>query len=61
MGPSYEHHTMTQSTPSRLRMALIGCGQIADAHLQEAAKVASVEVVAVCDMSDGRGVELGVM
>ena len=34
----------------RLRMALIGCGQIADAHLQEAAKVDSVEVVAVCDM-----------
>ena len=31
-------------------MALIGCGQIADAHLQEAAKIASVEVVAVCDM-----------
>ena len=36
--------------PPRLRMALIGCGQIADAHLQEAAKVDSVEVVAVCDM-----------
>ena len=48
MCPSYER-TMKPPTP-RLRMALIGCGQIADAHLQEAAKIASVEVVAVCDM-----------
>ncbi len=48
MCPAYER-TMKPPTP-RLRMALIGCGQIADAHLQEAAKIASVEVVAVCDM-----------
>jgi predicted dehydrogenase len=34
----------------RLRMALVGCGQIADAHLQEAAKIGSVDAVAVCDM-----------
>lgn len=32
-----------------LRIALIGCGQIADAHLQELAKIASAEVVAVAD------------
>ncbi len=49
MCPSYET-TMTPPKQTRLRMALIGCGQIADAHLQEAAKVPSVEVVSVCDM-----------
>jgi predicted dehydrogenase len=32
-----------------LRIALIGCGQIADAHLQEIAKIPGVEVVATCD------------
>ncbi len=34
---------------SRLRIALIGCGQIADAHLQELRKIDRAEVVAVCD------------
>jgi len=34
---------------SRLRVALVGCGQIADAHLQEIAKVRSAQVVATCD------------
>lgn len=33
-----------------LRIALIGCGQIADAHLQEIAKLRSARVVAVCDL-----------
>jgi predicted dehydrogenase len=33
-----------------LRIALIGCGQIADAHLHELAKIKNVRVVAVCDM-----------
>jgi predicted dehydrogenase len=33
----------------RLRTALIGCGQIADAHLQELRRVPSASVVAVCD------------
>lgn len=37
-------------TNKRLRIALIGCGQIADAHLQEAARIPSIQVVAVCDM-----------
>jgi predicted dehydrogenase len=33
----------------RLRVALVGCGQIADAHLQEIARIACAEVVATCD------------
>lgn len=33
----------------RLRVALVGCGQIADAHLQELRKLPTCEVVAVCD------------
>lgn len=36
-------------TPRTLRVALIGCGQIADAHLQEIAKLECARVVAVCD------------
>jgi predicted dehydrogenase len=36
-------------TASRLRVALVGCGQIADAHLTEIAKLPLAEVVAVCD------------
>jgi predicted dehydrogenase len=32
-----------------LRVALVGCGQIADAHLQEIAKVPQARVVATCD------------
>lgn len=33
----------------RLKIALVGCGQIADAHLQEIRKIGIAEVVAVCD------------
>jgi predicted dehydrogenase len=33
----------------RLRIALVGCGQIADAHLQEVRKIHVAELVAVCD------------
>lgn len=36
-------------TGNRLKIALIGCGQIADAHLQEVRKIPSAEAVAVCD------------
>jgi predicted dehydrogenase len=32
-----------------LRVALVGCGQIADAHLQEIRKIPGVELVGVCD------------
>src|SRR5436190_16682550 len=32
-----------------LKIALIGCGQIADAHLQEIRKISGAEAVAVCD------------
>lgn len=33
----------------RLKIALIGCGQIADAHLQELRRIPRASVVAVCD------------
>lgn len=33
----------------QLRIAIIGCGQIADAHLQELRKISSSTVVATCD------------
>jgi predicted dehydrogenase len=33
----------------KLKVALVGCGQIADAHVQEARRVDCAEVVAVCD------------
>jgi predicted dehydrogenase len=32
-----------------LRVAIVGCGQIADAHLQEINKMSGARVVAVCD------------
>lgn len=32
-----------------LKVALIGCGQIADAHLQEIGKIPMARIVAVCD------------
>ncbi|HJZ75340.1 MAG TPA: Gfo/Idh/MocA family oxidoreductase [Vicinamibacterales bacterium] len=37
-------------TSNCLRTALIGCGQIADAHLQELRRVPRATVVAVCDL-----------
>ena len=40
---------MNQSA-HRLRIAVVGCGQIADAHLQEIRKVDCAELVAVCDV-----------
>lgn len=40
---------MTKQTSKKLKVAIVGCGQIADAHLKELAKVSSAEVVAVCD------------
>jgi predicted dehydrogenase len=36
-------------TAGKLRVALIGCGQIADAHLGEIRKLPQADVVAVCD------------
>ena len=36
-------------TDTRLRVALVGCGQIADAHLQEIRKIESAQLVGVCD------------
>lgn len=36
-------------TVKRCKVALVGCGQIADAHLQEARKIPGATLVAVCD------------
>ena len=41
--------TQTASRDTPLRIAVVGCGQIADAHLQEIRKISGAEVVAVCD------------
>lgn len=35
--------------PTKLRVALVGCGQIADTHLQELRHVPTADPVAVCD------------
>lgn len=40
---------MPNHSSHQLKVALVGCGQIADAHLQELAKIPSAQVVAVCD------------
>src|SRR5687768_5188861 len=40
---------MEPTKPERLKIAVVGCGQIADAHLQEIAKVDGADAVAVCD------------
>lgn len=34
-----------------MRVAIVGCGQFADAHVQEARKIPGVEVVSVCDLN----------
>ena len=39
---------MTQAHP--LRVAILGCGQIADAHLQQIQRLPEASVVAVCDV-----------
>lgn len=33
----------------RLRVAVVGCGKIADGHVEEIRKLPSAELVAVCD------------
>ncbi|MFK7956129.1 MAG: Gfo/Idh/MocA family protein [Lysobacterales bacterium] len=34
----------------RLRVAVVGCGQIADGHVEEIGKIEQAELVAVCDL-----------
>lgn len=46
--PAYYGHEGAR-TPDRLRIALIGCGQIAEAHLQQVGRTGLARVVAVCD------------
>jgi len=38
------------SKSQELRVAIVGCGQIADGHVSEIQKIAGAEVVAVCDL-----------
>jgi predicted dehydrogenase len=40
---------MTTNDRSNLRVAILGCGQIADAHIQEIGKITGARVEAVCD------------
>lgn len=40
---------MTVDNQQQIRVALVGCGQIADAHLKEIAKIETAHVVGVCD------------
>jgi predicted dehydrogenase len=40
---------MPTSESVELRVAVLGCGQIADAHLQEIGKLSNATIVAVCD------------
>ena len=42
-----------------LRVAIVGCGQIADAHLQEVSKIATARVVAVCDRHEDLAYQAG--
>jgi len=39
-----------QNSSRRLRVALLGCGQIADAHLSQLRRIRTVDVVSVCDV-----------
>jgi len=33
-----------------LKIAIVGCGKIADAHVEEIAKISTARLVAVCDL-----------
>lgn len=39
-------------SPSRIRVALLGCGQIADAHLAQIQRIRTAEIAAVCDVHE---------
>ncbi|MGQ9609143.1 MAG: Gfo/Idh/MocA family protein [bacterium] len=51
-------------TSINVKIAIIGCGQIADAHIQEARKINGVKIVAVCDsnihMAKQAGMRFGI-
>lgn len=40
------------SSPPKIRVALLGCGQIADAHLQQIQRIRTAEIVGVCDVHE---------
>ena len=41
-----------------MRVAIVGCGQIADPHVQEARKIEGTVVVAVCDQDDNMAAQV---
>lgn len=41
---------MSAAAGRKVRVAMVGCGQIADAHLQELTKIPTAEIVAACDV-----------
>jgi predicted dehydrogenase len=43
-----------------LKVAIVGCGKIADAHVEEIAKVPSVQLAAVCDLEPFMAEQLAV-
>ena len=43
-------HSYRKFSNLKTKVALVGCGEIADAHLKELKKMASIELVAVCDL-----------
>ena len=56
---------MTPSSPDKmLRMAVVGCGQIADLHISEVQKLPDVRLVGVCDtnaiMAEQAAVRFGI-
>jgi predicted dehydrogenase len=40
------------NSPSPIRVAIVGCGQIADLHIAEIQKIAGAQLVAVCDTNE---------
>lgn len=53
VGKCYGPGSGQASQPGRegiMRVAIVGCGQIADAHVQQVRRIAGTEVVAVCDL-----------
>ena len=58
MGPRYERIVKSFQRPKkslarkaiRLKIAIVGCGKIADAHVEEIRKIPSVELSAICDL-----------
>ena len=48
------HDVHVIDTNRKMRVAIIGCGWIADAHMQSYLKQPDVEIVAGCDLIPGK-------